>query len=279
MTLSIILPVCDGTGLTECLDSVDESDVEIVVVANGPKAYIDPCRVDRSGVRVVRTARLGLANACQHGAEAARSDRMLFMNADCRFQRGSIAAMERSYERGTVLVGEVHYSHDTYTSRIVDRLYQAQRRYPLHTFQPNLMLDTSVAAAVGGYIFDKRLLWTEDADLHRRVVAAGVPIRLCAESSVVHVPQTLRGYLGSAGKYGVGRAQAEAMGLTGVAPVPLRPGVLAAAFKHDLSHAGLVAAIYGQLWFVTFLRSANRNVVLETMRPKMQSDGEDAGVM
>lgn len=257
MNLSVILPVLVDDGVAECLASID-ADVEVVVVLNGGAAGVDRRLFDHAQVRIVETPRPGLAHACQLGVAAATNDLVLFMNSDCVFMPGSLARMYAAHREGGVVVGRVRYSHSTAASRLVDRLNQVQRTKPQHAFQPNLLLDRRLAFRLEGYIFDARLDWTEDADLHRRIVAAGIPIRSEPASCVEHRPQTLRGFLRCADKYGKGRAQAQHLRLTNATPIALTPGLLIRDAWHNLRHGGPVTALYGLVWMVRFVRATQR---------------------
>lgn len=255
MNLSIVLPIYRDDGIEACLASVDE-EVEIVAVVNGRPADLDRRVLRHEDAVVVETPRAGLAHACQLGVRVAAHDLVLFMNSDCVFAPGAIRALYEAHQDGSVTVGMVRYTHDTWQSRIVDALNQAQRSHPVHAFQPNLLIDRRLAPRIGGYIFDERLCWTEDADLHRRLIKAGIGIVYCPGSLVVHGAQTLRGFLACAKKYGSGRAEASRLGLQDASPFRLTPRLFIHDFDHNRQVAGLPAAVYGAVWMIAFARAA-----------------------
>jgi hypothetical protein len=79
----------------------------------------------------------------------------------------------------------------------------------LSAYKPPLAFSKRLATRVGGYFFDRRMRWKEDADLDRRVREAGVEI-LPVEGCVIdHGPLSIRADLRSNFRYGVGAALAE----------------------------------------------------------------------
>lgn len=264
MELSVVLPICRDDGVAACLASIGE-DVEVVVVLNGGAPGVNRRLLADKHCVVIEEPRLGLARACQIGVEAASHDAVLLMNSDCQFESGSIASLKEALTSGTeVVAGVMHCGGTGWQARLVDALWQAQRTDEVHAFQPNLLIDRRVAARIGGYLFDERLTWTEDADLHRRLTAAGVPTQYCSGSVVVHSSLSLCDYLRSAWKYGYGRAQAERWHLPGAGPLRLSPAVFATAWTRHRRRGGVPLALYGLTWSLVWF--AGRRWWLARMR-------------
>jgi GT2 family glycosyltransferase len=250
--LSIVLPIADDDGITECLASVVD-DVEIVAVLNGATPLAERAVRADSRVRVVSIPERNLGKACEAGVNAAAHDFVLIMNTDCVFEPGAIRRMRDAWQPGTVVSGHLLLGGDTFANRLVNRLHQVQRTCPPHAFAPGLLLHRSIRADIGGHFFNDRVRWTEDADFGRRCRAAGIGVVFCREATIRHKPKTVREFLDTAVKYGTGRAAAEQLGLPGTTPnYRLKPGALAATARHVWRHAGLPTALFGVAWDIAF---------------------------
>ena len=88
MELSIVIPVKDDIKITECINSIDE-DVEIVVAMNDPSDEIIDI-VKKLGVKSVHLPEANLSKAYNAGIEAATYDKVLLMDSDCIFEKGTL---------------------------------------------------------------------------------------------------------------------------------------------------------------------------------------------
>ena len=106
--ISIIIPVYNGEKyLTECLRSVfnsDYADSEVIVVNDGSTdnslEIINsfPCRV------INLENNLGVANARNVGANAARGDLLIFFDADIVIEKDTISNFKRLHEDSNILI-------------------------------------------------------------------------------------------------------------------------------------------------------------------------------
>lgn len=224
--VTVVVPCRDDPHLAACVASID-APVEVVVVANGsPPAFLDAvgAALERAGARLVVLPEANLARALEAGIRAAASDCVLLMDSDCVFEPGALAEFRRAVAGGDparqVFKGAIEFEDGG--RRLATVLARARRQHtgrPLSAFKPPLLLSRAIAPAIGGYFFDERLRWKEDADLDCRIRRAGIEIVAVPGGRIRHAPLTLRADLRSSFRYGVGAALADALGIEVTTPV------------------------------------------------------------
>jgi glycosyltransferase involved in cell wall biosynthesis len=240
LSLSIVITCRDDARVVDAVRSVDAS-AEILIVLNGSPAGFEPRlrRLLGERARIESLPRPNRARSVEHGIAAAARDWILLMDADCVFAPGSVAAVQRAFERGApgeeVYKGRLVYERGaTRASAIVSRS-RSQRNRRLSAYKPGLAFSRELAGRLGGYFFDPRLVWKSDAELDERIRRAGlriVPVEGCA---IHHAPLTLRSDLYSSFHYGVGSAIARHLALA--LPDPERSA--AEAWRRDGAEAAL----------------------------------------
>lgn len=240
MRLTIVITCRDDARVVDAARSVD-ADAEILIVLNGSPSGFQ-ARIRRQlgeRARIESLPRPNRARSVEHGIAAASHDWILLMDADCVFAPGSVAAIQRAFERGAP-AGEVYKGRLVYergatrASRVVSRS-RSQRNRRLSAYKPGLAFSRELAGRLGGYFFDPRLVWKSDAELDGRIRRAGlriVPVEGCA---VHHAPLTFRSDLYSSFHYGVGSAIAGHLELA--LPEPERSA--AEAWARDGAEAAL----------------------------------------
>lgn len=192
--------------------------IETVVVDNASSdGSADAVRSAFPGVRVLENAsNLGFARACNQGARETRAPLLLFLNPDARPEPGALATMAASFDayprlgvlgpRTRSSNGDIQVSTGPDLSLVAEwrqrrlvrgvarrhppSLARAERLYAVE-HEPGwvsgacLMLRRSAFDAVSG--FDERFfLYEEDADLCRRVRAAGWRVLFTAAAAARH---------------------------------------------------------------------------------------------
>lgn len=217
--VTVVIPCKDDPLVERCLASIDEP-LDVVLAFNGsPAGFADRvmarigCRADLRLHRV-ELGRANLAAALEAGITAAPTRRVLLMDSDCTFRPGALAAVTRAMDAGDaeneVYKGTVVFARSR--GLLARPIAQSRAHYTaevLTAFKPPLAFDVVLRARLGGYFFDERLPWKEDADLDCRVRAAGVRIVGVADCVIDHTAVTARGDLRSNYRYGVGSAIAE----------------------------------------------------------------------
>lgn len=212
MTLTIVIPCRDDPRVVECVGSVD-ADAEILIVLNGsPPDFADMVRRE-VGARA-RIEILPLPNrssAVEQGIRTASFDRVLLMDSDCVFEAGSIAAVERAFDGGAsdeeVYKGRIVFDPGPARSSALVARSRSQRMGHVTTaYKPPLAVSRRLRNRLGGYFFDSRLPWKEDADLDYRVRQAGIRIVPVEGCVIHHAPLAVGADLTSSFRYGVGAA-------------------------------------------------------------------------
>ena len=218
MTLTVVIPCRDDARVVDCIASID-TDAEVLVVLNGSPpgfhATLDARCAGRARIEVL--PRPNLSHALEHGIGAASSDRVLLMDSDCVFAPGSIAAIEAAMARGLpereVYKGGIAFDAGaTWASAVIAR--SRAQRCSVGAYKPPLALSRRLRAALGGYFFDARLPWKEDADFAHRIERAGIRVVAVDGCAIRHAPLSLATDLRSSFRYGIGAAIARHLDVT-----------------------------------------------------------------
>jgi GT2 family glycosyltransferase len=212
LTLGIVIPCRDDARVVPCVGSVD-ADAEILIVLNGsPPGFADALRRE-VGARA-RLELLPAANASralEHGIRVASFDRVLLMDSDCVFAAGALAAVARAFDEGSsdeeVYKGRIVFDPgSSRASALVARSRSQRMGHFEIAYKPPLAFSRRLRDRLGGYFFDPRLVWKEDADLDSRIRRAGIRIVPVERCVIHHAPLSLGADLTSSFHYGIGVA-------------------------------------------------------------------------
>jgi GT2 family glycosyltransferase len=199
-TVSVIIPVHDGLdAFRACLEglrSADPEPNEILVIVDG--GADGPAELaGRSGARVLKTpARSGPAAARNLGARAARSDVLLFLDADVLMPPrvvGQVAAYFHEHPEVAAVIGS--YDDAPAESNLLSQYKNLLQHY-MHqrsseegfTFWGACgAVRRDVFLALGGYDEGYRRPSIEDIELGYRLKAAGHRVRVCKGLQVKHL--------------------------------------------------------------------------------------------
>jgi GT2 family glycosyltransferase len=193
--VSVLIPDLDSPLVDRTLAGLAEQGapgerVEVVVVGRDA-----PGRVPRGGpVRFLETAeRLNPAAARNRAVAAARADRLLFIDADCRPAPGWLAALAAALGRAPIAGGAVDFPRRgnrwaladniaSFHELLADRPAEADTRRPLGSL--NLAVRRDAWERVGP--FDEALTTSEDHDWVLRARRLGLPTAFVPEARVEH---------------------------------------------------------------------------------------------
>lgn len=197
---SVVMPVLDGGMVFErCLAALGASeftDFELIVVDDGSSdSSIEVAR--RAGARVLETTgHQGPAAARNLGAEQARGEYLLFLDADCEPAPSTLSVAARVLEGDPDLAALFGSYDDAPAAPSLVSQYKNLQHHWVHqqgreeasTFWAGCgVVRRSVFAAIGGFDperFDRPSI--EDIDLGRRLWKAGHRIRLAKGVQVKH---------------------------------------------------------------------------------------------
>lgn len=241
--ISVVIPCKDDRRIRDCVAAFDP-DVPLVISFNGAPADYRRWVVDLVADRPVEFSELTEANlskALEVGISAARTPWVLLMDSDCIMRPGGLDAVVRAMEVGRpdteVYKGQVVFAEQggPFAGMIARTRHDYTARV-LTAYKPPLAFYTVLRERVGGYFFDERLPWKEDADLDCRIRSAGIGIVAVDECVIDHAALSLREDLRSNYRYGVGAAIADHLGIEVLHPDRSLSGVA--------DRAGLVTAGY-----------------------------------
>lgn len=203
LPLSIIIPCANDTRIKYCLDSIDEA-VEVIVVLNGASSNVKKI-VDKYKVKRVIINERNLPKALNVGIENSKNNIILFMDADCVFEKGAIRKLYKGLGESYLAKGTVRFERNNFSSTIIAKVREYMNTNIPKPYNPFLCIKKDIKKLIGNYYFDNDIHWTEDADLALRVNSANLKVNYVVSASVFHSPLTLRDDLKSAFRYGIGK--------------------------------------------------------------------------
>lgn len=203
LPLSIIIPCADDTRLGYCLDSIDE-EVEVIVVLNGASNNVKEIAEQYKVKKIIINER-NLPKALNVGIENSKYNNVLFMDADCIFQKGAIRKLYMGLEKNYLAKGKVIFEKKGFISTVIAKVREYNTSDTLKPYNPFLCMNKNIKKYIDNYYFDHDIHWTEDADLNVRTIKAGIKINYVLSAKIFHPPLTLKHDLRSSFRYGIGK--------------------------------------------------------------------------
>lgn len=223
-SLTVVIPVATDIRVGRAIDSVDRQFADILVVLNGASEEVRETVASR-GVDVVDLPEANGPMACNVGFHSAGTPYVVFLDSDCVFTKGALRTYGEAVGKGDLIRGTMIYAYHNRWQKIVAYFRSLWANNGPYISKPSLMARVGVEKKLGGYLFDRRISWTEDYDLSVRVAAADtVRIIRAPKAKMVHDAMTMREDLRSTLRYGRGHWDGVQLGLSGYAPVTLAQG-------------------------------------------------------
>ena len=196
----------------------DAPAVSVIVCSLAPREQIDCLRILEAQAfddyEVILRDDKGISVARNAGIEAARSDRLVFLDDDAIPHADYLPAMVDALEANPIVAGRVIHPGDGVISRFVGSYDQGDRRHYVRAVPAsfrrgstgltgcNMAFRREVFETVGG--FDEQFLWGhEETDLARRALEAGYRVLYEPDATVTHWYATsLRDYWRKMARFG-----------------------------------------------------------------------------
>lgn len=253
MELSIVIADSRDLKIRDCVNSIDEN-VEVIVSLND--ATDELVKLTKTlGVRTCETKERGLALALNRGIEKANNSKILIVDSDFTFEKGTIRRLYKGVEDNDSMVrGRVIYNHDNILSKIVAKAREyhansAPKDGEIKAYKP-LLFDRRIKDKMGGRFYDNDLKLSEDYEMDTRRRKAGIKIKYIPEAVVHHAPISPIHDLESAYKYGLDRHTTVIRGLT-----KPKKGTLSSLKKlisHGRERLGFTGILYMALWTLAY---------------------------
>jgi len=260
LKLSIVIPCSTDIRIKGCIESIDEN-VEVVVVLNGASKEVTNI-VKNLKVKIIVLKKANLSNALNYGIKNSTNDKIIFMDSDCKFQKGSIRKVNNALNDNLIVKGKVAFQHNDVFSKIVADTRDYVNYDDPKPYNPFLAINKKIKKYSGGYYFDSQIHWTEDADFYSRLKRSNIKVKYLFSAMVYHPPLTFVQDLRSAFRYGVGKrirvekGRANSMG-THFSNIP------------DLTNKkGLLAGMYYFLWSISYMFGYFYQIVIDPYRVK-----------
>lgn len=203
LSVSIAIPCADDLRIKICLESIDEK-VETIVVLNGATNKIRKI-VRGYKVKTVEIPERNLAKALNVGITRSKNEKVIFMDADCRFEKGAIKKLYKGLDNYVVAKGKVIFESNNFISKIIAKVREYSYYDSPKPYNPFLGINKRIKKLISGYFFDDKIYWTEDADMNTRLKEANIKVNYVFKAKVFHPPLSLKQDLRSAFRYGIGK--------------------------------------------------------------------------
>lgn len=203
LPVTVVIPCADDIKIKSCIESIDEN-VEILVVLNGATKEIVNI-VDKLGVNKVVLPERNLAKALNVGIKKAKNPKVILIDSDCTFRKGAIKKVITELDKNLIVKGRVIFRSNSFFSKIIAKTRDYSYYDTPKPYNPFLCIRKNIVGKIGGYYFDERIFWTEDADLNQRVKKAGIKVKYVYSAVAYHPPLTFNYDLRSAFRYGIGK--------------------------------------------------------------------------
>ncbi len=202
LPLTVIIPAADDLRLEDCVKSIDE-DVEVLVSLNGPTEEIKEL-VKRLKLKHCEIPQRNLGAALDEGIKKATYNKVLFMDSDCTFKKGTIRKLFNGLKKEELSKGVVVFERKGFVSKIIADIRDYTTSGEPSAYKPPLGMRKSIIRKIG-YYFDRDIHWEEDDELNDRVKRAKVRIEYMPSAKIFHPQLTIKTDLRSAYRYGTGR--------------------------------------------------------------------------
>lgn len=186
--------------IKKCLASIP-NNIPIIVMLNNPDKYVEGVVEQDKRVTVYRIDKLNLGMLRQMAVEYCKTPGIFFIDSDCVLYRQTVKYVESEldiYEAVSIPMRYRYYSLET-------KVVSMCRKYTTpdeKLFMP-AAFRINVQDKIGGYLFDRRLVWGEDSDQRNRLKEANIPFGI-SKGYVLHKALTVREDVRSAYRLGKG---------------------------------------------------------------------------
>ena len=203
MDLSVVVCSKDDKRIENLIKSVNE-DCEIVVVCNGSdEDYINFVKsLLKEKDKLVVIPQPSLSKARNVGTENATHDKVVHIDSDCVFYEDALKNYYKALDENLVVDGKVDYLYNDKQSKVVSIMRSLG--IPGSALCPSIGINKKIKDKIGGYFFDERLTWVEDAELNYRMKQHGISFGVIEKPTCAHVPLSYKQDLASARNYGIG---------------------------------------------------------------------------
>lgn len=245
LPISIIIPCADDIRIKSCLESIDEK-AETIVVLNGATNKVRKI-VKGYKVKITEISERNLAKALNVGITKSKNKKVIFMDTDCKFEKGAIRKLYQGLNGYDVAKGKVIFESNSFVSKIIAKVREYSYYDTPKPYNPFLGINKQIKGRIAGYFFDDKIHWTEDADLNTRLIEAGIKVNYVFKAIVFHPPLSLKHDLRSAFRYGIGKRIRVETGKAG------NIGTHFGKITDVATKKGFWPAIYYFIWNISYL--------------------------
>jgi GT2 family glycosyltransferase len=218
MDLSIIIADSNDLRIKKCVESIDE-DVEVIVSLNSPtRELVD--LVNKLNVKTCLLPQKGLAVALNNGIQQASNEKILIIDSDCVFEKGTIKKLYDALDSYPMVRGVQLTKYNGFISKIISKSREFHGNTnpkpnfdEIKAFKP-LAYRKLIIPFLGGSMYVPKLKLSEDFEMNERRKKAGIELLFLSDAIIYHDSIKIKDDLKSAFKYGCDRDTMIKMNLT-----------------------------------------------------------------
>lgn len=209
---TVVIASSERDSVFDCIDSVDGK--ANIVVSLTPSPSIES-RLFKLGIPHVIVPRGNLSVTFNAGIELAGTNKVIVMTDDATFNPGAIDRLSEGLENYDACKARIIFEHDDAkpTTKLVANARDFINSSPTRTYTPGLGIRKDIKSRMGGYFFDQRVRWAEDAEFSHRFHRNGLRFGYVKDATVNHPPVSLTHDLRGAFLIGVSKRRAVDMGI------------------------------------------------------------------
>lgn len=204
-SLSVVIKCFEDEKVLTCIESIDES-CEIIVSLSGDGVLGSLIQERYQKVKVVQAPIKNLAVSSNIGIASSSGDAVVVMDSDACFAPGSLKLIAEKLKEHPVVKPRIIYEHNETVmgSKPVAVTRQQFNDGHIRALTPGLAFRKDIAPKIGGYFFNEKVQFTEDAEFDWRLNKAGIPLLFVPKAIVYHSPTSMLHDLRAAFRMGYG---------------------------------------------------------------------------
>ncbi|HOZ88744.1 MAG TPA: glycosyltransferase family A protein [Bacilli bacterium] len=201
MELTVAIVCSKDILLARCLKSIPKKYPVLVVLNYPSNEVINIIKQDKRAETIRHDeANLGLLR--QLAAEKVKTKGIMYLDSDCVIEEGTIDKVASELDKFPAVSIPMKYKYHNFSTKIVARCREFTT--PAEALFMPMAFSIDVQKKIGGYLYDKRLLWGEDSDQRQRIIENNISFTI-SKGCVWHEALNFRSDSRSAIRLGRGR--------------------------------------------------------------------------
>jgi glycosyltransferase involved in cell wall biosynthesis len=199
--IAVVIKCSDDLRVFRCIESIPKN-VEIVCSITQNRFIED--KLKELNIPYCITPKGNLSVTTNAGINLTKANNIIIMDSDSYFGEGAVELLYEALKTCLVAKGRIVFLNNSFTSRIIADLRDYVNKQAV-AYVPGLAFRKEIAKYIGGYFFNPKIPWAEDADFDYRIKEAGIKVKTIPEAIIYHDPVSLHHDLRAAFRIGTGK--------------------------------------------------------------------------